>query len=63
MSPFHVTVSNSSGKIICITAMPQPVVLWPVTLKHRAAFVTEVDNFYFSLCILKSLNLPFDKDL
>lgn len=56
------TVSNSSGKVICVTCMSQPIVLWPLAKKYMAAFVIEVDNFFFSLCILKSLNLHFDKD-
>lgn len=63
MSPFQVTFSNTSGKVIYITGMSQPIVLWPLAVKYKAGFVIEVDNFFFSLCISKPLNLPFDKDL
>jgi len=61
-SLFCVTVSNSSGKIICIAGMSQPFMLWSLAIKYKAAFVIEVDSCYFSICILKSLNLTSDKD-
>lgn len=53
---------NNSDKIYCIIVISQPMMIWPLATKYKAAFVIEVDNFNFSSSILKSLNLSFDKD-
>lgn len=42
--------------------MFQPIMLWSLAIKYKIAFVIEVNNFYFSLGVLKSLNLHFGKD-
>lgn len=55
-------MSNNSGEVNCIIVISQPMMIWPLAIKCKATFVIELDNFNFSSSILKSLNLPFDKD-